>query len=192
MRSLKHDRDDSGVTLIEMLVTLSLTLVVGTVMLSGVISSHKLFRFTQDEQTGQTDVRVTIERLGRDVRDARSLDAGATESALVLWIDSNSDYKKQATEVVTWQLVANANGHYDVTRTVNGSMSRTAKFVISQLAFCYKTDPASSGCLTTPLTQAQADKVLVVSSDIEYDANTNGGAKKRHASFSERLRNVST
>jgi Tfp pilus assembly protein PilW len=185
-------RDDEGVTLVETLVAMSLTLVVGAILTTGVVNAHQLFRFTNDESTGQTDVRTTIERLGRDVRDARSIDPGASPSQLVLWIDSNSDYKKTTDEVVTWSLVVNTNGHYDVTRTVNGSTQRTARFVISQLAFCYKIDPTATTCLSTPLTSEQAAKVTMVASDIEYDANTGRAAGKRHTSFAERLRNVSS
>jgi hypothetical protein len=63
--------------------------------------------------------------------------------------------------------------------------------VISDLAFCYKTSP-SAACATTPLTQVQADKITIVSSDIEYDAKTGRDAGKRHTSFAERMRNVSS
>ena len=191
MRALRDRRydDDSGVSLAELLVSMALTLVLSTILVGAVTSTHKVFRRTDYENSGQTDVRTTIERLGRDIRNARSLDAGATASQLVLWIDSNSDYKKQASEVVTWSLVSGATGHYDVARSVNGTTTRTARLVISQLAFKYQ---AVNGVnLTTPLTQAQADTVKIISSDILYAAEASRAAAARHTEFTERLRNVS-
>lgn len=180
---------DRGVTLVELLISMSLTLVIGSILTTSVIGTQRLYRATEDESVGQTDVRTTIERLGRDIRNARSLDSGATQSQLVLWVDSNSDYKKQTSEVVTWKLVASSDGHFDVTRLRDGVSTRTAKLVISQIAFCYQI-AADPTCIPTPITQAQADAVRVVSSDMEYDANVGRGTTSRHAVFSERLRNV--
>lgn len=190
MRLLRRFRsDDSGMTLVDVLISMVLMLVVGGVMVSGFISSNQIFRTTNDESAGQTDVRTTVERLGRDIRNARSLDPGATESQLVLWIDANSDYKKQTDEVVTWQLVANSEGKYDVTRLRDGDVLRTARLVISQIAFCYR-DAATGACLVTPLTADQAESVRVVTAEMEYDANLDRGLTSRSTTFTERLRNV--
>lgn len=194
MRRLSRIRrnGDAGITLVEMLVAMSLSLVVGALLTTGFVSTHRLFRVTNDEAVGQTDIRTTIERLGRDVRNARSIDAGATDSQLVVWIDSNSNYKKEAAEVVRWQLVTGTEGHFDVTRSVNATSKRTAQFVISSLAFCYKVDDTAP-CMVVPvsgLTVAQAATVRVVASDIEYDAYANQAAGSRHTLFIERLRNV--
>lgn len=182
--------DDNGVTLVELLITTVLMAVVGTILVSAVASSHRLFRISDAETTGQTDVRTTIERLGRDIRNARSLDPGATASELVLWIDSDSDYKKEAPELVTWRLVERAgDGQYDVTRIEDGRLSRTARLVISEIAFCYKAT-ADDPCLATPLTAAQAESVRLITSSIEYDAVVDRGTDSRFADFTERLRNV--
>lgn len=190
MRVLRRIRsDDSGMTLVDVLISMVLMLVVGGVMVSGFISSNQVFRATNDESAGQTDVRTTIERLGRDIRNARSLEPGATQSQLVLWIDGNSDYKKQSDEVVTWQLVANADGKFDVTRLRDGNVLRTARLVISQIAFCYR-ENGSGPCLATPLTADQAEAIRVVTAEIEYDANLDRGLTSRSTTFSERLRNV--
>jgi Tfp pilus assembly protein PilW len=178
------------VTLVELLITFVLTAVLGTILVSAVVSSDRLFRRTDEEAAGQTDVRVTIERLGRDVRNARSLDPGATASQLVIWIDSNSDYKQQPAELVTWRLVAGTNGHFDVARVRNGVTIRTSRLVISQLAFCYRATEAGA-CLATPLTQAQANSVKLVNADILYAASATRAGAARHTVFTERMRNVS-
>lgn len=182
--------DDRGLTLAEVLVSTILMAVVSTIVVSAVTSSHRMYRITDAETTGQTDIRTTIERLGRDVRNARSLDAGATNSQLVLWVDSDSDYKKEPDELVNWRLVPRGtSGQFDVTRIVDGQLSRTARLVISEIAFCYKAEPTDP-CLPTPLTAAQAESVRLVTSSIEYDAVVNSGTDSRVADFTERLRNV--
>ena len=188
LRDLR-ERSDEGVSLAEVLIATALTLLLSAILASSVVSSHKIFRKTDQEAVGQTDVRTTIERLGRDVRNARSLSAGATQSQLVLWIDSNSDYQKQASEIVTWSLVTGTSGHYDVARTANGVTTRTARLVISQLAFKYLSSPGVT-LPTTALTQAQADTVKLISSDILYAADATRSGASRHTEFTERLRNV--
>lgn len=182
-------RGDEGVSLVEMLVAMVLTALLGTITVSAVSGTSKVFRLTDQESLGQTDVRTTIERLGRDVRNARSLDAGASASQLVLWIDSNSDYVKQPSEIVTWRLVAGTNGHYDVARVANGLTTRTARLVISQLAFSYR-KADNQPALSLPLTQTQADSVRLVDADILYAADAVRALAARHTQFSERMRNV--
>jgi hypothetical protein len=90
---------------------------------------------------------------------------------------------------VTWQLVPGTDGHFDVARIQDGSTSRTARFVISQLAFQYQTT-ASAAPLTAPLTQAQADSVTYIASDILYAADAGDAFAGRHTVFGERMRNV--
>lgn len=186
----RRARGDEGITLVELLVTMILLGVVSAGVVAAVANTGKLFRATDDESTGQTDVRATIERLGRDVRNARAVDPGATPSQLALWIDSDSDYIRDVEEIVTWRLVANSTGKFDVTRLVNGQTSRTARLVISDIAFCYQTTTGSP-CLAAPLSTAIASQVRVVSSNITYDANLRAGSTgSRSTTFSERLRNV--
>lgn len=205
LRRLRERRDDRGMTLVEVLVASALTIVVMTIVVSAFASTQRLFRAANGEYVGQTDVRTTIERLGRDLRNARSIAPGASQYQLELWIDSNSDYVQQASEIVTWQIVLQSDGvHYNVTRSVNGSTTDTAQFVISNIAFQYQTSASApaltfslSACTgpvptgtTGCLTAAQAATVQVVSADVVYRPFGSSAAKNRHTFFSERLRNV--
>lgn len=189
-----------GVTLVEFLVTISLTSVLGLVLLYGVENNQQLHRNAVDESTGLADVKTVVERLGRDVRSARSIDAAANQSKLVLWVDYNSDYIKSSSEIVTWQLVqASSNGeHYNVLRQTEGGVPKVqARTLISQIAFCYwvqSNAPAQADCtgsLPVPLNQANAELTRLVTTTMTYDAFTGNGTKSRKVSFSSRLRNVS-
>ena len=207
LRDRLHGKDpEAGVTLAEVLVTMTLTAVLGTVLTSAFTTASQTYRSASEEADGQSDVRTTIERLGRDIRTARGIDAGATGSTLVLWIDENSDYRRDATEIVTWTLHPRpGTTHFDVTRLQNGKSRRQSRLIVSQLAFQYKPQASSNpaDALPTPLSAADAAKVRIVQSDIQYDAVADlrdatgavvarrGAVSSRRAQFVERLRNVS-
>lgn len=176
-RRLQLRRGDDGVTLIELLVTMVLLSIVLGIAASAFTATAKVYTATDDDATGLADARKVAERMGRDIRNARGVDAGATTSQLVVWIDANSDYKRQTDESITWKLVASGDGlHYDVIRKV-GTATQVieARSLVSQIAFTYDQTP--------PNTQ-------VVQTLVTYDSIVGRGASARTLYFAERLRNV--
>ncbi|MFC6238357.1 PilW family protein [Longivirga aurantiaca] len=183
-RSLKAVRDrlagrpaEEGVTLVELLVTMVLLSIVLAIAAAAFQATAKVYTATDDDATGLADARKVAERMGRDIRNARGVDAGATTSQLVVWIDANSDYKRQTNESITWKLEPSGDGlHYDVIRKV-GSATQVieARSLVSQIAFTYD--------LTPPNTQ-------VVQTLVTYDSIVGRGASARTLYFAERLRNV--
>jgi hypothetical protein len=152
---------------------------------AAVVNSHKTFRHTDDEAQGLADVRTVIERLGRDIRTARGVEDGAAPnsypaanaSQLSLWIDSNSNYRKEGGEIITWKLVDRGSGQFDVVRTPFGGTTQVvARTLVDAIAFSY---------------DAPAPGTRVVSVRLEYDAVTTGAAGRRVTNFADRLRNVS-
>lgn len=188
---------DRGMSLIELLVTMILMAVVGSLVLGAVIQSTRILVRTDDEATGLGDAKVVLDRVGRDIREARSTecDGGLADPTdptstdpdcrfhLQLWIDSNSDYARQETEVVTWRLQKNPDGiHYDVWRvqgTGAGGTPQTARrqasSLVVQTVFTYDT--------------ADFDKVELIKVGMTYDAIVGQGADLREVGFSARLRN---
>ena len=168
---------DDGVTLIELLVTMVLLSIVLGIAASAFQATAKVYTATDDDATGLADARKVAERMGRDIRNARGVDSGATASQLVVWIDVNSDYKRQTNESITWKLEPSGDGlHYDVIRKV-GSATQVieARSLVSQIAFTYDVTP--------PNTQ-------VVQTLVTYDSIVGLGASARTLYFAERLRNV--
>jgi hypothetical protein len=164
------------------------------------ISVNDTFRLTDDEATGLADTRTVVERLGRDIRAARGVDAGATKSTLVLWVDYNSDYIRspsaQPGEIVTWSLISQGAGstQYNTLRsTAGGTAVVQARTLVSDLAFCYLKVPSTNpaDCLPTPLSAANAAATRLVTVDLTYDSLVSSGGSQRTTSFSERIRNVS-
>jgi prepilin-type N-terminal cleavage/methylation domain-containing protein len=169
---------DAGVTLVELSVAIFLFGIVSTMFFTAFAVTGRTFTSVDDESTGLADVRKVSERLGRDVRNARGVDAGATASKLVLWIDSNSDYRRTADESVTWELrtISGDADHFDVIRK-QGTATEVveARSLVSEIAFEYD--------VPAPATQ-------VVATTLNYDAFAGTGAAQRTLYFAERLRNA--
>jgi Tfp pilus assembly protein PilW len=190
-RRLVGPAREEGISLVEVLIAMALSLVLLTIVVSAFFGGSRLQRATSAESDGLTDLRTTVERLGRDVRAARGIDTAATASTLSMWIDSNSDYIKQSTEVVTWSLTATSGGLYDVVRTTGGGASlRQSSLVVNAIAFSYR-ETDTGAALALPLSAANAAKVRIVTGTIQYDAKPGVGTTPRFTTFSERLRNVS-
>lgn len=203
MRALLMNRrlhGDGGVTLVETLIVMILLAIVSTLVTRAVIDSHKVVRIVDDQTQGLADVRVASERLGRDIREARSVvcNPAGTPSALAtadpscqyhlqLWIDYNSDYAQQADETVTWSLDSSSRpGQYDMVRTVGSAAGVVqARTIVVQVAFSYDVAPLA----TAPPPGAPHTSVVRV--NMTYDANLRSGTQNKTVSFTGRLRNVS-
>jgi prepilin-type N-terminal cleavage/methylation domain-containing protein len=190
--------DDQGMTLVELLVAMVLVGVLGAIVTAAVMMSHKQVRIADDEATGLADTRIVVERLGRDIRGSRGVDAGASESQLVLWIDNNSDYVRnevaQPDEIVTWSVVDQGTGQFNTLRqTAGGDVQLQARTLVSDLAFCYLSEPSEdpADCLPTPLSVTDAENTRLIKVDLTYDSLVGIATDSRTTTFTERIRNVS-
>jgi prepilin-type N-terminal cleavage/methylation domain-containing protein len=198
-RLIASVRNEDGMSLVELLVAMVLVGVLGAIVSAAVLMSQKQVRVSTDEATGLSDTRVVVERLGRDIRVSRGVDAGATESTLVLWIDYNSDYVRdaasQADEIITWSVVDAGSGtQFNTLRsTAGGQVQTQARTLVSSLAFCYLSAPSDdpAACLPTPLSATDAANTRLVKVTLEYDSALNYGSGERTNTFTERIRNVS-
>lgn len=200
MTRLRSARDDRGVTLVETLIVMILLAVVSTLVTRAVVDSHKVVRIVEDQTQGLADVRVASERLGRDIREARSVvcNPAGTPPAMIsadptcrfhlqLWIDYDSDYVQQSAETVTWSLNASARpDQFDLVRTVGaGSGVVEARTIVVQVAFGYDRQPL------TAAPAPGAAHTSVVNVGMTYDSNLKSGTSNKTVSFTGRLRNVS-
>ena len=188
---------EEGLTLIELLVTMILLAVVSSLVVGAVIQAGRVLTHTDDEATGLADAKVILDRLGRDIREARAAvcDGGLADPSdstsadptctrhLQLWVDANSDYIQQPTEVITWRLQNDPDGiHRDVYRVVGTGAGGTpvtsrkqASSLIVNALFAYDTGSAA--------TARQVDLSLT------YDSIVGRGSAARDAHLSARLRN---
>lgn len=130
-------RQDRGFTLIEVLVAISLFSVVGTLLLSFALSTADVTRDVSNNTDLTGESRLAVERMGRELRQARAVDAvqfqsaSATTTAITFWTDFNGngtrDLSSSDPEVLTYRwdpaaerltLTANDAGGTAVTRPV--------------------------------------------------------------------------
>jgi len=198
-RLVARSKASEGVTLIEVMVALVLTSILGLIVTIGMTALYKAQRTTDVEAQGLSDVRTVVERLGRDLRDARGVYPGADASHLAIWIDYNSDYKIQNDEIITWSLQSSCGTcNYKVLRSLQGGAPREeAHTLVSNIAFCYSTAASTDPppCVTVPSTgldTATAAKVTLVTVTVTYNAGSTSLANHatRTTTFTERLRNV--
>ena len=133
--------------------------ILGSVVVTAVMMTHQQFRVTDDEATGLSDTRVVVERLGRDIRGSRGVDAGATESSLVLWIDNNSDYIRSASaqpdEIVSGRSSTQGSGTRATTRCAQRPVGRSSASAHAwSPTFRSATRRNRDRCLPTPLSDA--------------------------------------
>lgn len=177
-------------TLVELLVTMVLLGVVGTLVTAAVVNAATSLTHTDDENKGLQDAKVILERMGRDARQARGLvcDGAASdpncEFHLQLWVDSNSDYVQQDSEIITWKLEQDADGeHYDVYRVqglgAGAVRHKQASTLIVQTLFRY--EPGK------PISDSQTVQI-----EMHYDAIVGRGTAERNVAFTARLRNKGT
>lgn len=199
-RRHRRTRNDHGVTLVETLIVMVLLAIVSTLVTRAVLDSHQVVRLVEDQTQGLADVRVASERLGRDIREARSVvcNPTGTPPALVsadptcqfhlqLWIDYNSDYVQQSAETVTWSLeVSDRPEQFNLVRTVGAGTGQVqARTIVVQVAFGYDRQPLSAA------PPPGAAHTSVVNVDMTYDSNRKSGTSNKTVSFTGRLRNVS-
>jgi prepilin-type N-terminal cleavage/methylation domain-containing protein len=177
-------------TLIELLVAMTLLGVVSSLVLVGVQQASRVLTHTDDENRGLQDAKVILDRLSRDIRQARGVvcDGAGGDSYcrqhLQLWIDEDSDYLQDPDEVVTWKLEDNTDGeHFDVWR-VQGVSPATPVRRLQASALIVKT-------LFSYDVGADVDPspARLVSLKMQYDAIVGRGVEIKEAAVSVRLRN---
>lgn len=191
-RQQQRGGPDGGMTLIELLVAMVLLGVVSSLAAVGVQQASRVLRHTDDENRGLQDAKVILDRLSRDIRQARGVVCDGADGDtycrehLQLWIDSDSDYIQDPQEVITWRLADSEDpedDHFDVWRVQGVSPATPTKrlqasSLIVKTLFYYDVganrDPSSA---------------RVVSLEMEYDALVDQGVSRKKAAVSVRLRN---
>lgn len=183
---------ESGTTLVETMVAIVIMSVLGAIILAATIATQRSLRVSDNETNGQLDVALAVDLLSRDIRSARGVVCDqiapdiTCQAHLQLWIDANSNYKKDSGETITWRLrLASNNIHYDLVRETDSGSSKTAATTIVQnVAFTYDTQPKT----TQPAPGQPTTRVVSVK--MFYNANLSAGTSTRTVAFSTLLRNV--
>lgn len=101
-------RDERGVTLVELMVSMLLVAFVSAAVVTGMTSAMRSANLHRDDDRAVQDLRLAKERLTRELRTAAELQA-ATASSITVWIDSDADGTEDPGEVVTWEITADGS-----------------------------------------------------------------------------------
>lgn len=194
LRWIRHRFTGSdGTTVVELGITMGLLSIVSALLMSSLSTSARANSQVDDQHRGLADLQVVTERMSRDLRAARGVDPLATTSQLTLWIDSDSDYRRDTDESVTWRIrcrtgvdCATVNRQYDVERVAGpvatGQVQTVGQSLVSNIAFAYIADGASVDLIPESATAVQVS--------MEYDAVVDAYAQSNVVNFEVRLRNV--
>jgi len=104
-------RADSGVTLIELLVAMVLTAVLGSAVFGVVASQLRAARTADDLRVFLDEARVAANRIQREARGATEVDIAASSPELLrLWIDHDGDEVPDVGEYTSFQFTVAADG----------------------------------------------------------------------------------
>lgn len=152
-------REESGVSLVELLVAISLLAVVASATLSVVVTTSRSQNRTANLGQVMSDARTSLDRMRKEVRGARRIygsDAPSSgnesdQDTLSFWIDDNDDDIQQVSEQITYQLVElTASGRYEIVRFTHDDPSRTrsmAKTLVNDDPFSYDVAPPETRVL---------------------------------------------
>ena len=173
-----EDDAEAGISVLELVMAMAFMLVVSVMAMTGLSSSTRAVGQVDDETRGLADMQAVVERMGRDLRAARGVDASSNASQLTIWVDGNSDYRQTAAETITWKIQPGSEAdQFDVIRQDGlGSGTVVGYSLVSDIAFSY-------GPQAPPKSQT-------VSVELRYDAFPNQYATQRINTFEIRLRNV--
>jgi len=100
---------DRGFTLIEMVITIMVLSIASAVGLHFLVSSARIYTMSANQKVLLDEGRLTLERMCRDIRDARAITSPAAGGSgnLITFTRTNATAQDNANENITFQLTAN-------------------------------------------------------------------------------------
>jgi prepilin-type N-terminal cleavage/methylation domain-containing protein len=95
-----------GFTLIEMIVVIVILSIISAITINFLINSLKIYTMTVNQKTLLDEGELALERMCRDIRDARSITSPASGSSgsLITFIRNNATVQDVAAENITFRL----------------------------------------------------------------------------------------
>jgi len=131
--------DEAGFTLVELLVVMALMLIVGSVVVSGIVSGLRASERGRARVEALTDLELAAERLARDLRFADPVDAASDTQVIVnvLRDDAGTLVRHRVTFAVAGGTITETRAVYDPPSSATAT-GTTVREVISDL------DPATT------------------------------------------------
>jgi prepilin-type N-terminal cleavage/methylation domain-containing protein len=172
------DRED-GLTLAELMVAMALLSVLTTLVLAGVMAVHRATRYSDQDSVALGQLRTAVDRIEKEVRQARRVYSDSDAQLLRVWVDYDRDNQQDLSERITWELQS-VDGEAHLVRLTDEPGS-TERIVGRELVFedVFEYDAAS------------VEDTAVVSIALRADTLTNvEGPQARMMRTDVRLRNA--
>lgn len=181
--------DESGFTLVELLIAMVLMAIVSGATVSVVSATSRANRFGTELRTVMDDGRQSLDRIRKELRGGRRVLSDSTPYKLHWWVDQNQDGLQQLSEKVnycvaplgsTTCVTTSQTGKFQLVRWTDDQAVTSAKVIAATLT----TTNVFSG-YTSPLTGTRA-----VTVSFQLDVNSSTGPRVLSMSDLIRLRNV--
>lgn len=196
--------DEAGFSLIELLVVIGLLGIVGTAIMTVVLSTTRTERFTTELRTVEDDGRTALGRIRKELRAGREILVGSDTATLHFWVDQDQDNDVDDSEN-RWYCVRPVGGGacVDVDNPPSDSKYELVRWSEPQNTWkpgdgWPRTAPGSAQVIARTLLDvepfaygvAEPTEARVVSVELELDVNSSRGPEALNVAASIRMRNV--
>lgn len=185
---------ESGFSLVELLVVISLISVLGIATMSVVISTQRSSSFQNDMRTVMDDGRIILDRMRQELRQAkRVLDADPDGTWIRFWVDAAQDHQLADVEQICYAVreISGEPDSYEVIRWTNatedcdtpGADASVIARTLVEPEGVFDPDPPPSDDPLAPRTRT-------VGISMRLDVRTDAGPETITVETTVRLRNV--
>jgi type II secretory pathway pseudopilin PulG len=132
-------QSEEGITIVELTIASFVIGIIGALMLTLFMLVDRAQQRTEANTESLTNLKISRERIEREVRQADRIEDDSTYSSLHLWVDDNGDEVVDLEEDIVWSFETDPAGGFRLVRT-DGNGVRT-------IAGGGMIDPTTSGYL---------------------------------------------
>jgi type II secretory pathway pseudopilin PulG len=171
------DRPEAGFTLVETLVATTIALLIGSLLVTTLVVAMRTEKYTAQDSEALIELRTAMDRLTKELRQARQVYGPSTGTSMEIWVDTDRDFHSDPSERITWALVT-VGSEAELRRSTSGGSTQTVALqLVPGTAFTYSPAPPSTSSVTVTLIA---------------DVQAGGHAAARTLQTQVRLRNVAT
>ena len=106
MKGIMFLKSERGFTLIEIIIVIVILSIISAITIYFLINSLKIYTMTVNQKTLFDEGKLALERMCRDIRDARSISSPASggSGSLITFIRNNATAQDVAAESITFRL----------------------------------------------------------------------------------------
>ena len=124
-------KSEDGITLSEVLVAMLISSLALALLAAMVSSGTRAEIFTRNDSVSLDEMRITAERITKEVRQARLLYLDSTDYMAHFWVDYDLDNQQDLEEKIYWEVRDDGTGDFDLVRYTEATPT---PLVISEFA----------------------------------------------------------